>query len=151
MSSGTMCTAPQVLYVPRGGISSDEGHKGFEAVGSGIADALDKLLSDPGRAGVICGAIASEATLKRVAEAASFGHVIRASGPIEGMAGARTATPLLLAVEADESGVYNQEQFGPIAFVVAVDTAEDGLARAVAGVRERGPSRRPSTRPSQFS
>jgi phenylacetic acid degradation protein paaN len=136
--SGQMCTAPQVLYVPSSGISTDEGYKGFEDVATGIAEAVDKLLSDPGRAGVICGAIASEATLKRVAEAVSLGRVVRASGPIEGMGSARTGTPLLLVIDANEPEVYNQEQFGPITFMVAVDTAEDGLARAVEGVRSKG-------------
>ena len=136
--SGQMCTAPQALYVPRGGIDTDDGHKSFDEVAEGIAKAVDKLLSDPGRAAAVCGAIAADATLERVAAAASFGRVVRASGPVEGMDGARTATPLLLAVDANASEAHAEEQFGPIAFVVAVDTADDGLARAVAGVRDQG-------------
>ena len=136
--SGQMCTAPQTLYVPRDGIDTDEGHKSFEEVADGIATSVDKLLSDPGRAAAVCGAIASDATLQRVSAAASFGRVVRASGPIDGMDDARTATPLLLAIDANASDAHTEEQFGPIAFVAAVDTAGDGLTRAIAGVRDKG-------------
>ena len=136
--SGQMCTAPQTIYVPRAGIDTDQGHKSFEDVADGIATAVDKLLADPGRAAAVCGAIASDATLDRVSAAASFGRVVRASGPVDGMDKGRTATPLLLAIDANASEAHTEEQFGPIAFVAAVDTAEDGLARAVAGVRDKG-------------
>ena len=136
--SGQMCTAPQPIYVPRDGIETNEGHKSFDEVATGIATAVDKLLSDPGRAAAVCGAIASDATMERVAASESLGRVVRNSGPIEGMDGARTATPLLLAVDAAAEDAYNEERFGPISFVVAVDGAADGLARAVAGVREMG-------------
>jgi phenylacetic acid degradation protein paaN len=136
--SGQMCTAPQALYVPRGGIATDEGHKSFDEVAQGIAAAIDRLLSDPGRAAAICGAIAAEATIARVRDCAALGRVVRASTPIEGLTGARSATPLLLAVDAADTEAHLEERFGPIAFVVAVDDAADGLARAVAGARERG-------------
>ena len=136
--SGQMCTAPQPLYVPRDGIETEGGHKSFDEVAAGIATAIDKLLSDPGRAAAVCGAIASDATLERIKASESLGRVVRASGPIEGMDGARTATPLVLAVDATESDAYREERFGPISFVVGVDSAADGLARAVAGVREKG-------------
>lgn len=136
--SGQMCTAPQALYVPRDGIETNEGHKSFDEVAEGIAKAVDKLLSDPARAAAICGAIAAAATVERVSAAASFGRVVRASGPIEGLEDARTATPLLLAVDAKSSDAQNEEQFGPIAFVTAADSPDDGLVRAVSGVRDKG-------------
>lgn len=136
--SGQMCTAPQALYVPRDGIDTDQGHKSFDEVAEGIAKSVDKLLSDAGRAAMVCGAIAADATIQRVSTAESMGRVVRASGPIEGMDGARTATPLVLAIDANATNVHTEEQFGPIAFIAAVDSADDGLARAVAGVREKG-------------
>ena len=136
--SGQMCTAPQPIYVPRDGIETDQGHKSFDEVAAGIAGSIDKLLSDPARAAAVCGAVAAEPTLKRVADAAALGEVVRASGPIEGMDGARTATPLLIKIDAAASDAYADELFGPIGFVVAVDNAADGLSRAVEGVRARG-------------
>jgi phenylacetic acid degradation protein paaN len=136
--SGQMCTAPQAIYVPRDGIDTNEGRKSFDEVAQGIAAATDRLLGDPARAAAVCGALAAEATLERVREAAKLGRVVRASGPIAGMDGARTATPLILAVDAAETDAYLEERFGPIAFVVAVDDAADGLRRAAASARDRG-------------
>ncbi len=136
--SGQMCTAPQAIYAPRGGIDTDEGHRSFDDVAQGIAAATDRLLADPARAAAVCGALAAEATVERVDAAAGLGRVVRASGPIEGMGDARTATPLILAVDAAESDAHLEERFGPIAFVVAVDDAADGLRRAAASARDRG-------------
>jgi len=136
--SGQMCTAPQTVYVPRDGIETDDGHKSFDDVAAGIAKAVDKLLSDPGRAAAVCGAIAAPATIERIGRAAGFGRVVRESGPIEGTDGARTATPLIVAIDADATDVHTEEQFGPIHFVTAVASADDGLTRAVAGVRDKG-------------
>lgn len=136
--SGQMCTAPQALYVPRDGIDTEDGHKSFDEVAEGIAKSTDKLLSDAGRAAAVCGAIAADATMKRIEECRSLGRVVRESGPIEGMDGARTATPLLLAIDAASSDAHSEERFGPIAFVVAVDSPADGLARAIAGVKNKG-------------
>src|SRR5690349_12317501 len=48
--SGQMCTAPQDIFVPKGGIETDEGHKSFDEVAAGIAAAVDSLLADPARA-----------------------------------------------------------------------------------------------------
>ncbi len=136
--SGQMCTAPQPIYVPRNGIDTDQGRKSFDDVAAGIATAIDKLLSDPARAAAICGAIASDATLKRIKDASSLGRVVRASSAIDGLDGARTATPLVLALDAKASDAHTVERFGPISFVVAVDDAGDGLGHAVAGVRQQG-------------
>jgi acyl-CoA reductase-like NAD-dependent aldehyde dehydrogenase len=51
---------------------------------------------------------------------------------------ARTATPLLLALGKEARDLYATEQFGPIAFVVACDSAEDALAQATRDARENG-------------
>ena len=133
--SGQMCTAPQDIFVPRGGIETDEGHKGFDEVAAGIAAAVDALLADPARAAGVAGAIANPATLERVAAARELGRVVRDSAPL---AEGRSATPLIVAVEAADEAAYGEERFGPIAFVVAVDDAEDGIARAAALARRRG-------------
>ncbi|WP_234186302.1 phenylacetic acid degradation protein PaaN [Shinella sp. NM-101] len=134
--SGQMCTAPQDIFVPRGGIETNEGHKSFDEVAIGIAAAVDALLADPARAAGVCGAIANPATLERIAEARQLGRVVRDSAPVEGLGDARTATPLILAVDAADGEAYAEERFGPIAFVVAVDDAADGVDRA-AGLAER--------------
>lgn len=133
--SGQMCTAPQNIYIPAGGIDTDQGHQSFEAVAQALASAVDALLDDPARAAGLCGAIANPATLARVTAARSLGRVIRDSAALpEG----RSATPLMLAVRADETGVYEAECFGPISFLIAVPDADTGIALAADLARRKG-------------
>ncbi|AUX77375.1 phenylacetic acid degradation protein PaaN [Sinorhizobium fredii] len=136
--SGQMCTAPQNIYMPRGGIKTDEGPKSFEAVAAGIAAAVDALIADPARAAGVCGAIANPATLGRIEAARSLGRIVRDSAPLPGAEGARTATPLILAVNADQTSAHEEERFGPISFVVAVENAAEGVARAADLARSKG-------------
>lgn len=136
--SGQMCTAPQNIYVPAGGIETDQGHKSFDEVAGGIARAVDGLLGDPDRAAGVCGALASPETAARIAESAALGAVVRPSAAIESLAGACTATPLILKVEADATEAYLEERFGPISFVIAAGDAEDALRRAVASAKSKG-------------
>ena len=53
-----------------------------------------------------------------------------ASGP--------SAPPLIPAADAPDSAAYEEERFGPIAFVVAVDDAADGIARAAGLAKRKG-------------
>ncbi|MER2509458.1 MAG: phenylacetic acid degradation protein PaaN, partial [Amaricoccus sp.] len=67
--------------------------------------------------------------------ARALGRVVRDSASVgEG----RTASPLILAVDAADAAAYGEERFGPIAFVVAVDSPQDGVARAAALAKEKG-------------
>ena len=135
--SGQMCTTPQTIFVPTQGIATDEGHKSFEEVADGIAKAIDALLAEPARAAAVLGAIQNPATLARVAEARALGRVVRESTALQ-IDGARTATPLLLAVDGDDTSAHLEERFGPISFVVAVRDTRDAVARATAAARSKG-------------
>ncbi len=128
--SGQMCTAPQNIFVPKGGIDTDEGRKSFDEVGAGIAAAVDRLLGDPARARAVLGAIQNPATLRRIQDARKLGRVIRESGPVEGAGEARMATPIIVAVEADDHKAYGEERFGPIAFLVACEDADAAVMEA---------------------
>ena len=134
--SGQMCTAPQNIFVPRGGVETDEGHKSFDDVANAIVQAVDRLLADPARAAGVLGAIQSEATLQRVKSCETLGRVVRRSAPVEGLA--RSATPLVVAVDAADETAYLEERFGPISFVIATDSTEDSLLRAARSIREHG-------------
>lgn len=141
--SGQMCTAPQNIYVPRGGIASDEGHKSLDDVTRGIADAVAKLASSPERAAGILGAIQNPATLDRVKAVCAKGNVALASTSYEppGMTGARTATPAILTADAGkpaDQALISSEQFGPISFIVATDTTSDAITRAAGLARAKG-------------
>lgn len=135
--SGQMCTAPQNIYVPRNGIETNQGHKSFDDVAEGIVAAIDDLVADPARAAAVCGAIANPATLARIETARSLGKIIRDSAPVDA-GDARTATPLVLAVDADKTDAHEEERFGPIAFIVGVADAADGIAKAATLARRKG-------------
>lgn len=136
--SGQMCTAPQSVFIPAGGIASNEGQKGFEEVAAALAAAIDALLADPARAAGVLGAIQNPATIARIEAARTLGRVVRDSAPIPGHEAARTATPLLLAVEAADVAAWGEERFGPIAFLIRCKDADETLALAAGTARERG-------------
>ena len=132
--SGQMCTAPQTIFVPKGGIDTDQGHKSLDDVALALAGAIDRLLEDPARAAGVAGALANPATLARLQDARATGGVIRDSASV---GTGRSASPLLLAREAGDP-VTEAECFGPIAFVTACADADDGIARAAALARDKG-------------
>lgn len=135
--SGQMCTAPQSVFVPQGGIETDEGHKSADEVGEGIARSLDRLLGDKERAMAILGAVQNPATLERVREALSRGRVIREPSPVAGEEKARTATPALVALSASDEA-WREECFGPVGFIVTVQDAREAIRLAADTVRQKG-------------
>jgi phenylacetic acid degradation protein paaN len=138
--SGQMCTAPQNIFVPAGGIATNEGPKSFEEVGEALARAIDALLADPARAAGVLGAVQNPATLDRIAQARGLGQVVRDSGRVEmpGFPEARTATPLLVAVGAEAEQAWGEERFGPIAFLIRCADAGAALDLAARSARARG-------------
>jgi acyl-CoA reductase-like NAD-dependent aldehyde dehydrogenase len=85
----------------------------------------------------VLGTIQNPATLARIDEARGLGRVLRDSSPLPGT-DARTASPLLVAVGANDEAAYLEERFGPIAFVVATRDADDAVARAGRAASEQG-------------
>ncbi len=61
--------------------------------------------------------------------------MIRDSGPLEQ---GRSATPLILAVEAGATTAHEAECFGPVTFVVAVEDANAGISAAAELARRKG-------------
>ncbi|GAA2819213.1 phenylacetic acid degradation protein PaaN [Kribbella solani] len=125
--SGQMCTTTQNLFVPAGGIETDDGHKTFEEVGAGLATAIGKLLGDDARAVEILGGIVNQAVISRLELAPEYGDVVLESRAIQHPAypEALVRTPLLVALDADDASVYGRECFGPVSFLVrTADTAQ---------------------------
>ncbi|MEW9584480.1 phenylacetic acid degradation protein PaaN [Paraburkholderia sp. DGU8] len=139
--SGQMCTAPQNIYVPRGGIRTSEGTLSFDEVAQTIAGAVQKLVSDPARAVELLGAIQNEGVSQRIEEAAKLGHVLVESRTLEHpvFAGARVRTPLMLQLDAaTDHAQFAKEWFGPISFVIATDSTAQSLDLAGAMAAEHG-------------
>ena len=74
--TGQMCTAPQNIYVPKGGIDTASGHLTFDQVAAGIAEGVQKLLSDPARAVEILGAVVNDGVMQRLENARRLGDVV---------------------------------------------------------------------------
>ncbi|WP_321286032.1 phenylacetic acid degradation protein PaaN [Alcaligenes phenolicus] len=138
--SGQMCTAPQNIYVPRDGIRTADGVMSFDEVAHGLAQAVQKLVSDPARAVEITGAVQNEACAQRIDQARQLGMPILAdSQTLEHPAfpGARVRTPLVLQASVDQPEIQ-QEWFGPIVFVVQTDSTEQSIEVAGRNVIEHG-------------
>ncbi|MGV8893385.1 MAG: phenylacetic acid degradation protein PaaN [Burkholderiaceae bacterium] len=126
--SGQMCTTSQALFVPAGGIETEDGHKSYDDFCADLARAVESFLSKPEVAHAVLGAVQSAGTLDRIVEADSgaLGRVILASKKLDNpeFPQAEVRTPILLACDAADEQAYMEERFGPISFIVKVaDTA----------------------------
>ncbi len=129
--SGQMCTSPQNIYIPAGGIETDKGHKSFDEVAAALVSAIEALVTGPVRAAGICGTLANPATRTRVEASAARGRVLR-PGAAAGQAG-----PLVLAVDISDP-LAGEECFGPVALVIAAKDADAGIGKAAALAAEKG-------------
>lgn len=138
--SGQMCTTPQNIFVPRSGIGTEAGPMSFDDFARNLAGAVDKLLADPARAVEFLGAIQNPATLKRLEAAAEQGEVVLASKALTHpqFAGAAVRTPLLVKADRDKPETWTHEMFGPIAYLIAVDSTADALACGLGTARRKG-------------
>lgn len=138
--SGQMCTTPQNLLVPRGGIETAEGMKSFEQFGDDLGAAIDQFLADPKVANSVLGAIGSAATLERIEEAGRHGRTVRPSRQLKHpqFADAQLRTPMLVAVDRADASIYERECFGPVSFLVATDSSGDSAMLAESVIRTRG-------------
>jgi phenylacetic acid degradation protein paaN len=138
--TGQMCTAPQNVYVPKGGIETGEGHLTFDQVAQGLAEAVQKLVGDPTRAVEILGAVVNDGVAQRIEAARSLGPVVLDSQAIAHaqFPNARVRTPLIVKLDARDDAKYLKEWFGPIAFVIATDGTAQSLDIARRAVKNHG-------------
>ncbi len=136
--SGQMCTTPQNILVPAGGIETDTGHKGFDEVAAGIAAAVGKVAGNV----EVIGAIVNDGVLDRLARAREAGEVVLDSQPVEhpSFGSAVVRTPLVVKVGTGDPAAapYAREWFGPISFVVATESTEQSIEVFRKTVGERG-------------
>jgi phenylacetic acid degradation protein paaN len=143
--SGQMCTAPQNLYVPEGGVDTDEGHLSFDEFGDRLAGAIGRLTGDDAKAVELLGATVNDQvrgnadSLASIAEDAD-GRVVldsrRVTHPTWSDAVVRA--PGLVAVDVAREDVYTQECFGPVGFLIRTASTEQSLAQLADTVREHG-------------
>lgn len=143
--SGQMCTAPQNLYVPEGGVDTDEGHLTFDEFGHRLAGAVGRLTGDDAKAVELLGATVNDQVRDNAESLASIaadadGRVVLDSRRIThpAWADAVVRAPGLVAVDVAREDVYTQECFGPVGFLIRTASTEQSLAQLADTVREHG-------------
>lgn len=135
--SGQMCTTPQNLLIPAGGITTEnDGHRTFDEVVADLAGAVNRLLGDDTRAAGLLGAIVNPAVTERLERATGLGEVALASRTVghPEYPDATIRTPLI--VKRKEP--VESEHFGPIAFAIATASTRDALDVLRRTLRTRG-------------
>jgi phenylacetic acid degradation protein paaN len=127
--SGQMCTTPQNILVPAGGIQTEEGHKSLDEVAAGIAGEVRKLTGDPARAVELTGAIVNDGVLQRLDRARAVGDVVLDTQTVTHPTyeGAVIRTPMLVRLDSDAEATFGGEWFGPISFLIATGSTEESL------------------------
>nr|WP_245571121.1 phenylacetic acid degradation protein PaaN [Catelliglobosispora koreensis] len=123
--SGQMCTTPQNLLIPQGGIETEAGHKSFDEVVQGIAGAVSALTADPAKAVELTGAIVNDEIPERIDAARKMGEVVLDSVEVTHPAypGAVVRTPLIVKV----TDGYATECFGPVSFAIPTESTSDSI------------------------
>ena len=139
--SGQMCTAPQNFYIPASGIKTPDGIVSFDEFAQKFADTIKGLVENPKAGPFVLGAIQNKNTCTRVDESSTGkGKVWLASGEVENpmFKDARTATPLVLEVDARDKADFSQELFGPIALLIKTEDTNQSVALAKEMALEHG-------------
>jgi phenylacetic acid degradation protein paaN len=128
--TGQMCTAPQNIFVPAGGIETDEGHKSLDEVAAGISAALTKLVGEDSRAVEILGGVVNSDVLGRITATGerSSGVVVEPRPVVHPQyPDAVVRTPALVRVDVSDGSAYEQECFGPISYLVATGSTDESI------------------------
>ncbi len=148
MFSAQMCTSPQNIYVPSGGVKTPQGTVPLNEVARRLAEAVAALTAEPKKAAMILATIQSDQTISLLLNIEQTIESIR--GPSVNIIlksrsyahpdfpGARTSTPLMVQVDKTQRHLYGEERFGPISFVIACDDAADALHQATSDVKQFG-------------
>ncbi|MEQ8742937.1 phenylacetic acid degradation protein PaaN [Parasphingorhabdus sp.] len=144
--SAQMCTSPQNVYVPAGGIDTADGHKSFEEVASALVAAIDNIADNPSVAAGIMGAVQAGPScdlVRRIEERAAQNpgaKILRRPAPYPhpDYPDARTMTPLVVALTAGNAALYAEEHFGPVMFVIAAPDGDAAVAEATTLARQHG-------------
>lgn len=141
MYSGQMCTCPQNIFIPKGGISAGDQHLSYEETVAAFTQAVQGLVTNPKAGPGVLGAVQSEATYERPAQAKEMGgKVLLDQLTVENpeFPQARIATPLVLEVPADRPELYSREWFGPVVMIIPTDDTAHSLRLAQQLAAEKG-------------
>ncbi len=139
--SGQMCTAPQNFYIPENGIDSPAGKISFDDFAQKFIAQINGLVDNPKAGPFVLGAIQNKKTSERVIEVEKLpGKVLLKSKVIENpqFKNARTATPIVIELDASKKEIYSKELFGPIALLIKTKNTDQSIALAQEMAQQHG-------------
>ncbi len=140
--SAQMCTSPQNIHIPNDGFPTNKGFMSFDQFATSLTNTISERLADPKRAAAMCGAIQAEASLQLLQNLSQnkLVKVKRASTPYPhpDFPNARTATPLVLEVDAAEKALYGEEHFAPVSFLIREHDSQQALENAAHIAKKKG-------------
>jgi phenylacetic acid degradation protein paaN len=151
--SGQMCTTPQNIFIPPI-VRTDSGPVSYDQVQQRLLLAIRTLVADVEVAAGTCGAIHNQSTITSLDglaavfqegadasghEALGVDRVLRrhAAYAHRSFPAARTCTPLILQ-EAPYGSHHRGERFGPVAFLLPVNSCKDAIEYAAHDARTYG-------------
>jgi acyl-CoA reductase-like NAD-dependent aldehyde dehydrogenase len=128
------------------GIETGSGHASFDEVATALVDAIDAIADNPVMAAGIMGAVQAEQSCEIVrglavrAAQTPGARILRQPTPYlhPDFPDARTMTPLVVALPADNAALYAEEHFGPVLFVIAAADGDDAVSEATALAHTHG-------------
>lgn len=139
--SGQMCTAPQNIFIPEGGINTTGGKLSFEDFAKKLTDNINWLADNPKAGPFVLGAIQNKKTCDRITDAEKIpGKVWLKSRKLENpmFKNARAFTPVVVEVDASKKDVFGKELFGPIAILIRTKGTDESIALAQEMARDHG-------------
>lgn len=135
--SGQMCTAPQNFFIPKTGVKQGDTVIPYEEVKKALVDAIAGIASHPQMGPGTLGAIQNPLTVKRAHSVKDLDAAVLLEPQAVANAEfpeARTCSPVVIEVDAKDTGVYENELFGPIVLIIKTrNTAQSvELARQMA-------------------
>lgn len=139
--SGQMCTAPQNIFVPKGGIKVGVEQVSFDDVAKALVEAFEGIINHPKMGPAVLAALQSDVTQKRVQEAKSLGGKVLLETKTVANAefpNVRSASPVIIEIPAKEREIFARELFGPIVFVIATENTNESVQLASSIAAEQG-------------
>jgi len=138
--SGQMCTAPQNFYIPESGVDSPNGKISFDDFAQKFIAQINGLVENPKAGPFVLGAVQNKKTSERVVESEKLGKVLLKSKSIENpqFKNARTATPVVIELDASKKEIYSKELFGPIALLIKTKNTDQSIALAQEMAQQHG-------------
>ena len=138
--SGQMCTAPQNIFVPSGGIKTADGQLSFDEVVNHITTAVKGLVENPKMGAYVLGAIQNDFTAKRIVDLTQKSNVVLGSLEVSHpeFADARLMSPVVIVAEEADVAAWRHECFGPVIFIVRTSDSKSSLKLAANAANEIG-------------